>query len=181
MAETQRTFAQLQALLADNAEGDISAQDLRDMLQSLRADHGELSITAAAETSILATDTFYQVAGTFALSNAALVHNFSMGTNGRLQYDGPNERIFHCAASWSMIAAGNNKIFELAIAKNGVSIATGHISRKIATGADVGTGALHSLTSLETGDYLSLMVAGETDTTNFTMTHGNLFAMGMLM
>ena len=79
-----------------------------------------------------------------------------------------------------MTAAGNNKVFELSIAKNGVSIAAGHIARKIATGADVGTGALHVFTKLDTGDYISLVVAGVTDTTNLTMTHGNLFAMGMI-
>ena len=35
MADTIRTIAQLQALLADNTTGDISPQDLRDMLVSL--------------------------------------------------------------------------------------------------------------------------------------------------
>lgn len=35
MADTRRTLAALQALLADNTAGDISAQDIRDMLVSL--------------------------------------------------------------------------------------------------------------------------------------------------
>lgn len=49
MADTARTTAALLALLADNSTGDISAQDLRDMLATL-LDHGEQSLTIAGST-----------------------------------------------------------------------------------------------------------------------------------
>lgn len=62
MADTVRTIAALQALLADNTEGDISPQDLRDMLVSLDdggwVDYVDTQYTEAAPFSVMAdTDT----------------------------------------------------------------------------------------------------------------------------
>jgi hypothetical protein len=65
------------------------------------------------------------------------------------------------------------------MAKNGTVITPSIISRKISTGADVGTGALHALTSVETNDYLTIVMRGDTDTTNATLSTANVFAMDM--
>ena len=71
MGETQRTIAELQALLPDNSTKKISAQDLRDLMATLRSGHGEITITTAIETTIVTKDVFVDVAGTFALSGNA--------------------------------------------------------------------------------------------------------------
>ena len=178
MADTARTLAALQTLLADNATGDISAQDLRDMLVSLQNDHGEMSVTSAIETSIASADTFYPVLGTQALSSDA--QNFTMPTNGRLTYTGNEVRTFHIAVSLSIVSAGNNKVYEFTVGKNGSALTAPTQARKIATGADVGSTALHAFTTMDTNDYLELMISNTTDTTNATLNYANLFAMGML-
>jgi hypothetical protein len=49
MADTRRSLSALQALLADNASGDISAQDMRDVLVSV---DGENSVQAGAYSSL---------------------------------------------------------------------------------------------------------------------------------
>ena len=52
MADTPRTLAQLQALLADNTTGDISEQDVRDFLVSVFADVGYGSADATTSTEL---------------------------------------------------------------------------------------------------------------------------------
>ncbi len=181
MADTARTLAALQTLLADNSSGAVSAQDLRDMLESLRNDHGEISITSAVETTIDTINVWVEAdAGTWALT-AGVTNNFSMGTNGRLQYDGNETRLFHIACSVAWISAGNGKVYELAIGVDGTPITPSITRRKIGTGADVGATAVHALTQLATSSYLSLMVRNITDAVNVTLSLSNLFAMGMLI
>ena len=48
MTDTARSLTALQTLLADNSAGDISAQDLRDMLVSILGVYGGLYCTAGA-------------------------------------------------------------------------------------------------------------------------------------
>lgn len=57
MADTQRDLAALQALLADNTSGDISPQDVRDMLVTVLGVYGEMLITdgATAQSSLSGT------------------------------------------------------------------------------------------------------------------------------
>ncbi len=180
MADTQRTLAQLQTLLANNVTGAISAQDLRDMLESLRNDHGEICVTSAVETPIAVQNTWYTTeAGTWSLTGAT-AHNFSMDTNGRLQYDGAETRTFHIACSVSLLSASNNKVYELGVGVDGTVNVPSIVRRKIATGADVGSTAVHGLVALAPSSYLGLMIRNITDTTNATVSLSNLFAMGMI-
>jgi hypothetical protein len=53
MADTERTLAALQAMFADNTAGNISPQDIRDMLVSVLGGYGEIS--DAGSTSISGT------------------------------------------------------------------------------------------------------------------------------
>ncbi len=177
MAETQRTLAALRTLLADNTTNQISAQDLRDMMETLRAGHGEISITSTAETTITSQDTFVDVAGTFSLSDDA--YHFDMNTNGQLRYTGPTNRVLHIAITASFTSASNNRIIRVAAGKNGTEIAPSEAKRFIATGADLGSTAVHSLLHVSTNDYITLMVANGTATSNFTMQTVSLFAMAM--
>jgi len=52
MVDTRRNLAALQALLADNQEGSISPQDVRDMLVTTLGSYGSLVKNALATTSI---------------------------------------------------------------------------------------------------------------------------------
>ena len=57
MADTLRTRAQLLALLADNITGEISAQDLRDMLVSVMGIYGIITMAANVTGQALTADT----------------------------------------------------------------------------------------------------------------------------
>lgn len=168
------TLADLYERVADN---DLAAQSLRDLIKTLQPDHGEISITSTAETTIPDTSTYVMAAGTYALSANAM--DWDMDTNGQLRYTGTADRVVHIAASFSLTAAANNKTFEIGAAKNGTVIASSLVQRKIATGADVGSSAAHAFTTVSTNDYLTLVVRGLTDATNCTAQTVNLFAMGM--
>lgn len=178
MADTQRTLAALVAILANNVTGDISAQDIRDMLVSLAADHAELYVSGSAETTIATKDAWVDEGSTWTLS--ANARNFSEGTNGRLQFDGVAVRAFMVAGTVSMTSPENNKTYEFGIGKNGTIWTPSIIQRKIGTGADVGAAPIAGIIEMDTGDYLTLQVRNTTDTSNVTVTKANISVVGLI-
>ena len=177
MTQTQRDITALYAVLPDNTAGDISPEDVRDIVETLRNGHGEMAITATAETTINNTVDYEDIAGTFTLS--AFDHNWDMNVNGQMRYIGPAHRICHFAVSVSLTSASNNQTFRLRVAKNGVSIAASEIDTFIATGADVSAFALHAFTDVVTNDFFTLEIRNSTSTGNVTAETCNFFVMDM--
>ncbi len=177
MAETQRTITAMQTILANNTSGAISPTDVRDLMETLRHGHGEISVTSSAATTPDDTDAYKTMAGTYALS--ADVHNWDMNTNGQLRYTGAAQRTCHVAMSVSFLSASNNQVVHFRIGKNGTSIAQSETVRKLSTGADIGSTALHAFTTVVTNDYLTLMVRNESSTATVTASFLNMFAMDM--
>ena len=178
MAETMRSIATLQSLLADNTVGAISPQDIRDaIIATIQPGHGELSITSTAVTTVSDTTTWLNGAGTYALSGNAM--NWDMNTNGQLRYTNAAARVVHIAASVSFTTGGSNEIVELAVGKNGSPITPSIVQRKVGSGSDVGAVALHAFTNVTTNDYLTIMVRNITNTSNITLETANLFGMDM--
>lgn len=177
MSETQRTLTALLTILADNTTGQISPEDVRDIVETLRSGHAEIFVSSAAESTIDSQNVYVKAAGTTTLS--ANSHNWSMPTDNRLTYGGTVARVVHIAASVSMTSAGNNKIAKLAIAKNGTVLEASEVQRFVSTGADVGSTALHAFTSVNPTDYLEVWIANGTDAVNMTLTTFNLFVMDM--
>jgi hypothetical protein len=175
---TQRSKGDLMDLLRDNTMGDISAMDVRDIVDSMQLDHGEMYISSSSETTINTQDVWEAVAGTWMIG--ADFYNFAMDTNGQLKYTGPTRRMAMLTASISMTAAQANKTFEVAIAKNGTVHTPSIIRRKIGVAGDVGAAAAHALVHLETDDYVSLVVRNTTDASNVTINLSNLVAMSHL-
>lgn len=175
MADTQRTITEILALCADNTAGAISPQDIRDVIETLKPTFGGLYVTVPAATT-LATGVMTKAAGTTALTH---VHNWSMPTNNRLQYNGVAGAHGHIAASVSLTCAGNNQDIRVGIAKNGSVIASSILSNRILTGSDVRSTALHTDDMLAPGDYLEFFVANDSGTSQITMQQGYLFCMTM--
>jgi len=178
MADTQRRLAAIVALLANNTDGDISPQDHRDTVETMRNGHGEISVTATSSTTIATSNSFVVVAGTYTLSGNA--SNWDMNSNGQLRYIGAASRVAHIASSLSFSTVGNSKVIEIAVAKNGTVVAPSTVSRKTGTGGDVGSTAVHAFIDVDTNDYLDVRVANTTDDTNLTVEKLNLFAMDMV-
>jgi hypothetical protein len=181
MADTQRSISALLALLPDNTSGDISPQDVRDIVETLRAGHGEIYVSSSAATSFADTTTWVEAAGTYTLSGNA--HNWDENTNARLRYIGTADRVVHIAGSVSMTSSANNQVVEIGIGKNGTILTPSIQRRKIGTGTDVGALALHGFIDVTLNDYLSIMVRDTSWTAAETVTLdlANLFAMSMAL
>jgi len=177
MVQTQRSVTALYAVLPDNTAGDISPEDVRDIVETLRHGHGEISTNVAAETSIAVGGTYVKVAGTTTLT--ADNHNWTMPQDNRLTYGGTANRVVHLALTVSFTAAGNNKNIRFRIAKNGTTVARSEVQRFVATGADVGSTALHLFDSVAPTDYYELWATNMTDTVNLTVEQYNMFIMDM--
>lgn len=186
MADTIRTQAAILALLADNTNGDISPQDLRDMMLSLQPVMGQVSMhESASETAIAVDDTWYEMDMTGAALDITssiinATNDFDMPAAGRLRYLGSVDRMFHCVATLSFVAASNNQEIHIALAKNGVPSVQAELHRKVGTGADVGAVALHWIVAMSMNDYLSIFVKNVTSAANMTATVANLQTVGML-
>lgn len=177
MADTQRSYSELIALLADNTTGDIGAGDFRDVLASIRPPHCGIYISAQAETVISGANVWVKALGTTAPSSPDS-HLMSLVGSNRIQYDGVSTRHMHIACNSSMTCAGNNVVLDLGIAKNG-SLLPGFSSRKIGTGSDVGSAAVHADVSMVAGDFLEVFVRNQSTTDNITLVSGYLYVLGM--
>lgn len=177
MVDVARSAAQLKALYADNTIGAISPQDLRDFVESATPPYGSFSTNVAAATT-LTQNVYSKMAGT---TTAGGLLNFDMPVDGRLRYTGVPDRHMHIAVTTSFTCANNNKVIGLKIAKNGVVLDSTIARRKVSTGADIGSTALHGDVMMSTNDYLELFLTNETDSTNATIENIYFFAIGMLM
>lgn len=88
MAETIRSPSSILSLFADNTSGDISAQDLRDFVETVRMQQGFIHVQQGFNGAEGTTG------GSQALVDVGLystlgLRNFSAGTGMALQYDGP--------------------------------------------------------------------------------------------
>jgi hypothetical protein len=177
VVDTVRTLSALQTLLADNTSGDISPQDIRDFLVSVSPPHGTMYRNVAAATTTVTPGTYLKAAGTTTAGN---LNAFDMPANNRLRYTGAAQKHFHIAVSVSFTCGANNKTVGLKIAKDGVVMDDSVARRRVGTGTDIGSTALHADTTLTTNQYLELWLTNETNTATVTIDEMYFFVMGML-
>ena len=179
MAETQRTVAEIYALLADNSTGNISPQDVRDGFESWRPATGEIYVTAVNRGEIVIANTSDYAEATamvWTLSAAeSRLFDESAG-NGRLTYIGIPDTVIKVSLTLSMTAAGTNQLLHFRIGKNAVPDDASEIIRYVTTGSDIGASATQFLTTLSTDDYVSVWARNETSSGNVTIEVANLQA-----
>lgn len=179
---TQRTLATLQGLLADNTTGDISPQDLRDLVETLAHDHGELSISSPVETTIDTVDVWKKMAGTTVIS-PGVNHHFDMPVDNRLRFTGDADRLMHIAVSIGVTPAASNKTLEFMVAKNGNAADVNSLPSVIQMtlpnqNITVAT-TLHAFIPMSPNDYIEVWCRNVTDATNLTAETLNFVAIGM--
>lgn len=179
MVDTAKTKTAIVALFADNEAGDISPQDLRDFVESMHPAYGGCYWSTPAATTITDAATYYLAAGTTTETSS---HRFTVSSAGRLTYTGAPAIHLHIACSVSFTIAGTGDVVALCIAKNGTPQTGSAARRKVGTGTDIGSTALHWDVPMVTNDYIELYVANEdVGSTTITVENGYLFAMGMFM
>jgi len=176
MADTQRSVAEILALMGDNITGNISPQDIRDQIISMRPTHAQLYVAVADAAAISIADTtsyFECTAPAWTLSSGAYSWDESSG-NGELTYTGAADVTAFVSVTISFTTASNNQVVHWRIGKNGVPDGASEQLRKTGTGADVGSITVHEEVSMSTNDYVSLFVRNDTSTANVTVEACNM-------
>lgn len=185
---TQRSMSAILALLADNVAGDISAEDMRDAIESLRPRFGKMAVQAAdaASVTIGTVSTYVEVTEpTWTVSGVATgspsPYGFDMDSNGRLRYTGAEPVVANVGLSVAVTSASSNQVIHYRLGKNGATSVNSEGHRKIGTGADVGAISIAGIFELDTNDYLSLFVSNESGSNDITIETAQLQAMAFTL
>lgn len=133
-----------------------------------------MHLTSSTQTSFNSTGVAVKVAGT----TATTVNERFTSSNNRLTYTGIRPILLSVDASYTVDAVGNNKQFSTYIAKNGTISSASRSIIRVATGTDNRSGTCLDLLNLNTGDYIELWIANDTDTTGATVLDMTLRAIG---
>ena len=170
MAETQRTKTDLITNLFQDgqAPGEITAEDIRDLIISLTPSIGSMYVSTEVETDVLTAGTFLKAEGLTTFQTGP-GHNFLMDTDNTLTYDGTVQRDFLIDVSIASSAVGNNKTLAYRLAKNGVTFPETEMRRESGGAGTFGSVSITFYTHLEKGDTLELWITNVTDNTNITI------------
>lgn len=178
MAETPKTLTALLTQLPDNTTGDISAEDIRDVVVSLFPSRGQIDLTASAQTTFSGQNVWTKLAGTTALDSALGTEGFTMPANNELCATKAVNQVLLCVANVEVSCASNNKTFGMTFAKNGTAITTFHVSQKLSDGGASYFFSFSALIPVVPNDVISIYVRNETDTTAITASNLTLSAVG---
>jgi len=146
--------------------------------------YGGTAVTSSSETSIDTSGIYYKLAGTTTQTNAASNVDAST-TNNRIVYNGAAMKHFHIVGQSSItIASGNNLDISIEIWVFDSSAGTGSLLAHSKANNTMGSIDVEQITThgdvmLDTGDYIELHVANNTNTNNVTAEELYLFMMGM--
>lgn len=163
MANTRRTKAELLALIADNATGNISAQDVRDFLVTVMGGYASLKTIdgSTAQTGIGTTPVLFTQWDTNGDFNGLLPDHI---TGNDITIDIAGVYHLNCAVSF---AGSGSTTFELHLYINGTEADEG-LHRKIGTGGDIGSASFSGIVPLAALDVLTVYI--EADGTNKEVT-----------
>lgn len=180
MAETPKVLSALLAQLPDNTTGNISPEDIRDVVVSLFPSRGQIDLTASAATTFAASNTWTKLAGTTALDATLGQDGFSQYANNELQATKAVNQVLLCVANVELTCASNNKNFGVTFAKNGTPISTFHVSQRMDVGGSPYAYSFTALIPTAQNDIISIYARNETDTTSVTATNLTLSAVGFI-
>lgn len=170
MADTKRTRSQILALMADNTTGEISPQDLRDMLVSLFGVYGSIK---AVDNAVVQAMT--------AATPAKLVNHTTNGLAVGTTPDYANSQIaLPNGGTYGLFAQASIKSSVAGVALNGRlaidgSAIDGRFDMELVNADEVASGFCLDVVAVTAAQVLSLRV--ETDKiTNLTRTNGQLMA-----
>ncbi len=169
MVDTVRSLSAMQILLADNTNADISPQDIRDLMESLRASYGRISQQANASATVIADSTNFFVINMSGTVLHSLANDFDMPVSGRLRYIGVPDRVIFTVAIVSVDVGANNVEIHFRLGKNGVSDPETEMEYKKGSANAVPDVTVTMIAQLSTNDYIELFVRNLDNTDNITI------------
>ena len=183
MADTQKTWAQIQTLLADNTTGAISPQDLRDAIYSLVPSYGGVYFNGGSTVTSI-TQNVWSIANANSSASSTNLRQFTTASTGIMTYTGTVDIHAHvvCTVSFSCAVAASKEI-RVGIDKNssGTPIAGSILSANTNGNTTLISVASHTDVMLSQNDTLECVVTNVTDSSNITVQDLYLFAMGMIV
>jgi hypothetical protein len=171
MTQTPKILSALLAQLPDNTTGDISPEDIRDLVVSLYPSRGQLELASGgtAATTFASSGTYVKVVGTTAVDAAVCSSCVSMPANGVLKLLKNVDQVALANATLEVLPAANNKRYTFTFAKNGIAVPglafTAFFGNLSGNPAGV---FLSGLVPMTGNDELSVVVKNDTDTTSIT-------------
>ncbi len=188
MVDTVRTTATLlSAVFQDGqAANAITANDVRDLVVSLRPSFGECSMQGnSSATTIAGAGSYVKISGTTALSGNELLFDNNATNTGRLRYIGAPNRVVLFSASCSLSAASNNQVLSLkgwlydTSGSSGALIAASLVTRKVTASGELGAVVVQGSALMSVNDYLEIHVTNETSTAAVTVDDFNFQAFAL--
>jgi hypothetical protein len=165
---TKRTIAQLLALFSPNQPArSITPDRVQDLIETLREGFGRISLTSQVTTVIPSVNDWVKAAGVTVQAEACQC--FDMPENGRLRFVGPLPSRIILEASIN-ITDGNNKVFEVALAKNGDVMPETVKVIRLGSGGDIAGTALMGDFEAVQNDFVELYIRNVTDATDVDVT-----------
>lgn len=171
MTQTAKVESALLAQLPDNTTGDISPEDIRDVVVSLNPSRGqfELASGGAVATTFGSSGSYTLVKGTTTLDTTICTTCVSMPSNGVLKLLKNVSQVALVNATLEVLPAANNKRYTFTFAKNGTPVASLAYTQFFGNLSGNPTGLfLSGLLAMTGNDELSVVVKNDTDTTSIT-------------
>lgn len=171
MAQTERTYAQVLALLADQTAGGISPQDVRDAIASLTGYGGMVLSVAGAPAVMTGVGTGFSLVDIFDVITAqssdvnagGIVADIASTYDLVLTSGG----IYKVSFSASFSSSSNNVLVNFRPHLNG-SPGLIEVDRFLGTGSDTGVVAFNGILAYAPGDTIDIRVAVDSGTANLT-------------
>ena len=182
MVDTARTVTDLNTnLFQDSQTSGMSAQDMRDLIESFQAQHGGIYVSTPASTTISVADTFVKASGTTTLFGDT-ANDFDMSTDNRLRYTGAPTRtvLVACSCSLELNSAITDKTLGLSLYKDAALVTgtkvTGYAPATTAKTVNLVT---FGFIELATNSYVEAWVSNVDSTDNVTVQKMVLLALGL--
>ena len=171
MPDTSKTFAQLIELFANNTKGNISEQDVRDLIQSI-FQYGEIEMPASAvPTAGQTIGTSYQKVTQFTMdleSSAFIIPDFA---NDHLHIVKGGEFVAFIGISFS---GSNNSVWTGSLHINDLDADKANFERKLSSSGDVGKVGSMSIFTAAAADIITYSVKADAADQTFVMHNGSL-------
>lgn len=168
MADTIRSRTALLALLADNTNGDISAQDMRDVLVSVHGVYGAIYAENGSTAQTGISDTAAKMTGFSA--NGISSGTTPDYTNNQITLGSDGIYLVFLQVSFTGTAS---KTFECQI-RNNDGNTNYHSNRKLGATGDVGSASCLALLSCSANDVMSVYVLSSDGGSSFTINEAQL-------
>lgn len=181
MTQTPKVLSALLAELPDNTSGDISPEDIRDVVVSLFPSRGQIYHTSNGTSTFTGTGTYRQVVVTTALDTTICTSCVSQPSNGTLKLLKDVEQVALVNATLEVLPASNNQRYTFTFAKNGTAMPelayTAYFGNLGGNPAGI---FLSGLMAMTYNDELSVLVKNETSTASLICSQFTMSLIGFI-